>query len=285
MKLILVACIMLQVLGVGAQTDPHNLLTCLRKPLQLVRIFTAMFVAVPLLAVILAKTFDDPPVIRGAILLMSISAAAPLLPRKLLKIGVDPASAESLSAVTTALAIPLVPLAAAVLGAMFARDIVISDAAITRTLAVTFFIPFVAGMLLRKALGAAAAPLGERVGMIAFVVLVALVLLLLVLQGGGVFALLWRSLPLIVVFAAGSLVIGHLLGGPDPGDQGALAVAAITRHPGLAILIATTNFPQARALPAILAVVLVCTTTAIPYIAWRKRSLVVRARPSLRAPA
>jgi BASS family bile acid:Na+ symporter len=279
------ASIMLQVMAVGTQTDFQNLLTCVRRPSSLAQIVTAMFVAVPLFAVLLAKIFDDPPVVRGAMLMMAISAAAPMLPKKLLKLGVEPAFAQSLSAVTTVLAIPLVPLMAALIGGVFSREVVISDAAVANTLAMTFLIPFAVGMALRAVLGPTATPLGEWAGTIGSVVLAALVVVLLIVQGGGVFPLLWRSLPLIVVFAGGSLLIGHFLGGPDPGEEAALAIATVTRHPGLAILMVTTNFPQARALPAILAIVLGCAAVAIPYTVWRKRDLALRPRPPLRAPA
>ncbi len=55
MKVFVAATIMLQVLTVGVHADPAGLLTCVRRPLWLVRIIVAMFVAVPLLAAALAK--------------------------------------------------------------------------------------------------------------------------------------------------------------------------------------------------------------------------------------
>src|SRR5258707_553626 len=100
MKLIVIASIMLQVIAVGVQTDPANLLTCVRRRSWLVRIIVAMFVAVPLLAVLLAKVSAAPNLVKGAMLLMATAAVAPMLPKKLLKLGVDAAFAESLSAVT-----------------------------------------------------------------------------------------------------------------------------------------------------------------------------------------
>jgi bile acid:Na+ symporter, BASS family len=285
MKFIVIASIMLQVFGVGVQADPTSLLTCVRRRSWLIRIVLAMFVGVPALAVVLAKASAASTLVKGAMLLMATAAVAPMLPKKLLKLGVDAAFAESLSAVTMVLAIPLVPLTAAALGAIVGREIVVSPAAVAGTLGSTFLLPFAIGMALKRSLGDNSARIGHWAGMVGSLVLGALVVLLLVAQRDVIFPLLWQSLPVIAVFVAGSLLIGHLLGGPDPAERTALAVATVTRHPGLAILIATTNFPNANLLPAILAVVLGSAIAAIPYTAWRKQALTPRPGQPLRAPA
>jgi BASS family bile acid:Na+ symporter len=281
MKFIVIASIMLQVFALGVRTDPVNLLTCVRRRSWLIRIILAMFVGVPLLAVVLAKTLDASVLVKGAILLMATAAVAPMLPKKLLKLGVDAPFAESLSAVTMVLAIPLVPLTAAALGVIFGRDIVVSPAAVAGTLGTTFLLPFAIGMALKPALGDNSQRVGYWAGLLGSLVLGVLVVLLLVAQRGTIFPLLWRSLPVIALFVGGSLLIGHLIGGPDPGERTALAVATVTRHPGLAILIATTSFPNANLLPAILAVVLGSAIAAIPYTAWRKQALAARPGPPL----
>jgi bile acid:Na+ symporter, BASS family len=286
MKIIVMASLMLMVLAIGTKTDAANLLTCLRRPSSLLRIIAAMFVAVPLMAIALVKALDGPTVMKGAVLLMAISAAAPMLPKKLFKLGVDAAFAESLSAVTSVLAIPLVPLAALVLGAVFSRDVAISAGAVMSTLAMSFLIPLAVGMALKAMLGSRSDRVGEWAGTIGGIVLAVLVLLMLLVQRASVFPLLWNSLVLVALFAGGSLLIGHLLGGPDPRERTALAIASVTRHPGLAILIATTNAPQTgQAVPAILAVVIGCAIAAIPYTLWRKHSLTAQPGPPIGAPA
>ena len=60
MKVFVAATIMLQVLTVGVHADPAGLLTCVLRPLWLVRIIVAMFVAVPLLAAALVKISRAP---------------------------------------------------------------------------------------------------------------------------------------------------------------------------------------------------------------------------------
>jgi bile acid:Na+ symporter, BASS family len=284
MKFVVTASIVLQVIAVGIQTNPANLFTCVRRPAWIVRIVFAMFVAVPALAVVLVKVSSASDRIKAALLLMSIAAAAPLLPRKLLKIGVDAGFAESLSAVTMLLAIPLVPATASVLGRLFGRDVVVSPAAVAGTLATTFLVPLVVGMVLKAALGHRAARLSDVCAMAGTSLLVVIVMLLLWLQRDSIFPLLGPGVAVISFFVLGSLLIGHLIGGPDPGERTALAVATVTHHPGLAILIATTSLSRVALVPAILVVVIGSAIVAVPYTSWRKRALGNR-RPPVAAPA
>jgi len=276
MKYVVLASIVLQVIAIGVQTKPSNLLTCIRRPSWLVRIIIAMYIAVPLLATVLVKMSGVADRMKGAMLLMAIAAVAPLLPRKLLKIGVAAGFAESLAAATMLLAIPLVPVTATALGMMFGRNVVVPPSAVAATLAKTFLVPLLLGMALKAALGSRAVRLGELAAMAGTALLTLVVLLLVIAQRDTVFPLGWRSLPVLIVYASASLLIGHVIGGPDPGERTALAVAAVTRHPGLAILIASTSAPQAAFVPAIIVVVVCSALVAIPYTFWRKRVLAKR---------
>jgi BASS family bile acid:Na+ symporter len=278
MKFIVAATIMLQVLAVGLHADPRGLLTCVRRPMWLVRIIVAMFLGVPLLAAALVKLSSAPAGMRVSILLMAIAAVAPLLSRRLLKIGVGASFADSLSAVTMVLAIPLVPITVTTLGAMFGREMVVSPASVAGMLAKTFLVPFGVGMALKIALGPRGLRVGDWANTISTVMLGVIVLLSIVARFGTVLPLLWQSLPLVLAFAAGSLLIGHVLGGPDPRERTALALAAVTRHPGLALLIATSSFPNLPVLPPILAVIAGCAMVSIPYAAWRRRILATDGR-------
>ncbi len=280
MKLILAASIVLQVIAIGIQTTPRNLMTCIRRPSWLLRIVLAMYVAVPLLATILAKVTSASDRVKGAMLLMAVAAVAPMLPKKLLKLGIDAGFAESLSAVTMLLAIPLVPVTAATLGTLFGRDVVVSPIAVAGTLAKTFLVPLVVGMGLKAALGDRSLRLGELAGLIGTIVLVLLVILLVFAERDNIFPLVWRSLPAIALFAGGSLLLGHVLGGPDAGERTALAIATVTRHPGLAILIATSSLSQ-NLVPAILIVVIGSAVIAIPYTSWRKHAIASQLEPAL----
>jgi BASS family bile acid:Na+ symporter len=61
------------------------------------------------------------------------------------------------------------------------------------------------------------------------------------------------------------------LGGPEPQDQAALAIACTTRHPGVALLVAHANFADPEIKAAILLFVIVGVLVGLPYQAWYKR--------------
>jgi BASS family bile acid:Na+ symporter len=71
------------------------------------------------------------------------------------------------------------------------------------------------------------------------------------------------------------LLAGHLLGGPDTGKRGALASANVSRHPGVALLLASSALPEH--VPAVTGAVLLYLVASlvvpIPYERWLKRTM------------
>ena len=76
----------------------------------------------------------------------------------------------------------------------------------------------------------------------------------------------------IATFTLLGLLMGHLLGGPDAEDRTVLALAAASRHPAVALAIASASFPEQKlVLPAVLLALLTGIVATVPYSAWRKR--------------
>jgi len=274
MKLLLTAAIILQVAAVGSQVSPSAVWSLVRRPVWVARIGLAMYILTPLLAVLLAETFGSPRSIKAAMLLLAISAAAPMLPNKLVKLGIDSAHDTALTVVSAVLAIVLVPIALPVLGAIFGRDITIGPESVARVLAITFVLPLAAGMILNLFLGNAADRLAPLAVTLSTIIIGVFVLIVVFAQGGTLFSLLRDGWILIVLFAAGSLLIGHLCGGSDPAERTSLAIATVTRHPGLALLMATSNLREVPDAPsAIIAFILGTSLATIPYTIWRRRRL------------
>src|SRR5262245_423058 len=274
MKLILMSAIILQVAAVGSQVSPSAVWSLVRRPVWVARIGLAMYILTPLLAVLLAETFGSPRSIKAAMLLLAISAAAPMLPNKLVKLGIDSAHDTALTVVSAVLAIVLVPIALPVLGAIFGRDITSGPESVARVLAITFVLPLAAGMILNLFLGNAADRLAPLAVTLSTIIIGVFVLIVVFAQGGTLFSLLRDGWILIVLFAAGSLLIGHLCGGSDPAERTSLAIATVTRHPGLALLMATSNLREVPDAPsAIIAFILGTSLATIPYTIWRRRRL------------
>ena len=83
------------------------------------------------------------------------------------------------------------------------------------------------------------------------------------------------------VFILVGLLVGHLLGGPDPDSRVVLALSTACRHPALALAIAGANFPsERRVLAAILLYLVLNALLTIPYVKWQRKKIQALNGPS-----
>jgi BASS family bile acid:Na+ symporter len=266
--LVLKLSVVALIFAIGLGSTPADLVYLWRRPGQLVRSLLAMYVVVPAAALVMAKTLPLPVAVKTAILVLAISAGAPLLPRKLMKLGRE-GYVFSLVVTSSLLAVVAVPAWLQVLGTLFGREAELDPGAVALVIAKSFLAPLVLGMLLRWPLSSVAERLSQWLLGAAGAVLTAAGLALLLLHGGALVAV--GVVPLLALLATTlvALAIGHALGGPDPDDRTALAVSCATRHVGIAMLAAST-VPGPRVAVLVLAYVLASAVASIPYLRWRK---------------
>jgi BASS family bile acid:Na+ symporter len=75
----------------------------------------------------------------------------------------------------------------------------------------------------------------------------------------------------MALVVAVALAGGHLLGGPDLNDRGALALVACARHPGVALTIAEAADADKRVGAAIVMFLLIGLIVSMPYQLWIRR--------------
>ena len=266
--LLLKAAVGLIILAIGMDSTVKDATHLLHRPGLLVRSVLAMYVGVPLAAFALVKLLTLSPGVEIGLLVLAVSAGAPLLPRKLLRIG-DGAYIFSLVLVSSVLAIVIVPAWLALLGPYFGSPLELAPTQVALILAKSFLLPLGAGMLLRWWLPAFAARLvvasdrrrrrgahGLRAG--------AAGLALGCVAGRQLGR---RAGPDGLVAIA--LAIGHALGGPAHDDRTALAVACASRHIGIAVLVAA-SLPGPRTAVIIAVYIVASALVSIPYLRWRR---------------
>lgn len=237
-----------------------------RRPGQLVRALLAMYVVVPLVVSWLADVLALPGPVRLASFVLAISAGAPLLPRKLSNLGRE-GYVFSLVVTSSLVAVVVVPAWMELLGALLGRESSLDSWTVARLIARAFLAPLAAGMVLRRLLPKIAAKLSDGILAVAGTVLAIAGLTLLVLGRRLLFELGWTPLLALAGMAVVALAIGHVMGGPDPGDRRALAVSCATRHVGIAMLAASTvKGPQTTAL--VLAYLVAAALVTVPYLKW-----------------
>jgi BASS family bile acid:Na+ symporter len=270
---VLKLCVAALIFAIGLGSSLGDLTYLGRRPGLLLRSLLAMYVLVPLAALAFAKLLPLDPGVKAALLVLAVSAGAPLLPRKLSKLG-GGAYPFSLVVVSSLLAIVLVPAWIELLGRHFERDVDVSSVTVATLIVKAFLAPLAAGMLLRLASPALCERASDLLMKVAGVVLTLTGLLLLALNWRLLLQMQGPGMLALVSLMTVALAVGHLLGGPTEDDRTALAIACATRHVGLAVLVASA-FPGLRTVAVIAAYTIASLLVSIPYLAWRRRKEVV----------
>jgi BASS family bile acid:Na+ symporter len=265
----LLLSIWLIVLSLGARASTEGATFVLRRPALLLRAFAAMFVVAPALAVLLAATAPLPAPIRFAIVAMSVAPVPPILPQRQMRAGGGGEYTIGLLVAASVVAIVATPLLVDLAAKLLGATASVTPGRIARTLLVSIGLPLAAGMLLKavwKAAGEAVARHAQRIGMILLLVAVAAMIgavwqqALALLANGSALA--------IAAIVAADLAAGHILSGGR--EEGALALAASNRHPGVALAIAQMNYPDRlkELAAALLLYVVVTAIVTTPYVRW-----------------
>jgi BASS family bile acid:Na+ symporter len=257
--------------ALGMNATLGELVSLFRQPVRLLKAIIAVNVVAPVAAAIIIGLFPLTPLVRTGIIVMAVSPIPPFVPGKALKAGGDKAYTLGLYTALSLLAVIIVPISVAILSRVYGVSVALPPLAVLRTVLVSVIVPLAIGLGVHRYWPALAERLAPVLGKLATMVLLIIVILLLILLWPKIMALVGNGTILaMALVSAIALIAGHVLGGPSPSDRAALAVAAATRHPGIALLIAGAA-GRREATPAIVAFVLVGCLVTIPYQMWMKR--------------
>jgi bile acid:Na+ symporter, BASS family len=273
LPLILQGSLILVMVAIGLQSRWSDFLFALRRPGWLLRGIVAVNVIPPLVAAVLISILPLSVPAKLGIILMAVAPLAPFAPGKMLKAGASSSGVIGIYSALALLSVIVVPLTVSILSAIFPGDATIAPASIWRLVQTSVLIPLIAGAAIANLLPELAPKLSRlahmlgTIGLLVFIVptLIAFARPMLALVGNAtIFA--------IVLTVAAALAGGHWLGGPERANREALADAAATRHPGMAIMIGAANFDDPRVSPAVILFLLVGIAVSTLYSIWLKRS-------------
>jgi bile acid:Na+ symporter, BASS family len=281
--LALQASIVLTVLGLGLTATQQDATYLLRRPLLLARAILSMNVAMPIIAALIATTFDLPLEVKVALVALAMSPVPPIIQKKQISAGGRREYVVGLLVAMSVFAMVLVPLTVMILDEVFGVSARITPASVAKIMLLTVLAPLLAGLLIRHWMPAAEKASGTIITIAGILLIIATVLLLYGLWpitrtyiGNGVVAML-------AALATIGLAVGHILGGPRPGDRTALAMSTASRHPAVALAVATSGTvsePKPE-LAIILLYLVVATIISLPYQKWRRPA--VGAAPYIQA--
>jgi BASS family bile acid:Na+ symporter len=260
------------IVAIGLDAGPDDLLYLFRRPARLAKAFLAVNVVVPAAAAILVFLFPLSPIARAGVLLMAVSPMPPLVPGKGLQAGSEKCYVYGLYAALVVLAIVVVPLAVAIMSRIYGVDVSMPASLVARNVIMSALLPLAVGLALRRFAPRLSERLAAPLRAVAMVLLLVVIAPILVVVWPAMMALIGNGTFLaMALIAAIALAAGHVLGGPDPHDRTALGMAAATRHPGMALLIARTNNADKGVTAAIVAMLLVGLIVSSLYQFWVKR--------------
>lgn len=276
LTLVLLLGVVLLTAAIGLRARPGDSLLLLRRPDQGLRAFLAMFLVQPAFVLLVVWALDLRKGVGAALLAFSVAPVLPPWAKKGYALGAASDYVIGLEVLSAVASVVVVPLWIWIVNVVFGVQTAVDPWSVELMLLVTIGLPLAVGMGVAR-LKPLAAPrlafLADRVGI---VVLLTGGVVLLVARWRNIWDVTGRGTIVVsVLVIAFGLLAGHVLGGPGVGNRGALASANVSRHPGLAILLASAAMPDH--LPTVTGAVLLYFIASwivpIPYERWLKRKV------------
>jgi BASS family bile acid:Na+ symporter len=265
----LTASVMLIVCSLGMKSTLQEA-TQLSQPRRFIRSVLAMFIIMPVVAGILVYALSLPPALDIAFVALAVSPVPPVLPRKALAAGGSRSYVLRMFVAAAIISILFVPVEVELTEMIFGWPARMSPGAIARVVIVSIIAPLGVGLALRRVSPGFAERWSEPLSRFSILLLIISVLPVLFTQGSAAISLIGNgTLLTIATFVTVGLIAGTLLGGPNLSDRTVLSLSTASRHPGVAMAIASTNFPnQKLVLPAILLYLIVNALLSWVFLKW-----------------
>src|SRR4051812_44680834 len=141
--------IFLMLFGFGLRSGRGDLSYALRRPAMLGRALLAMFIVMPVVAILLCVVFDFVPPVEIALVALAISPMPPLLTNREAQAGGRVSYGIGLMVVAALLSIPFIPIAVSLIGRMLGLPIAMGYGALVRLVLLSVILPLGLGILVR----------------------------------------------------------------------------------------------------------------------------------------
>jgi predicted Na+-dependent transporter len=221
----------------------------------------ANFVLVPLLAFAITKIIPLDQSLQIGVILLGTAAGAPFIPKLVQGARGNVAYGVGLMFLTMVITIFYLPIVLPLL----LPGVEVNPWDIAKSLIVTMLIPLVIGMLIKSHspdVAEAWAPVMNKTSSLSVLILLVVGLGLNISNILGFIGTL--GIGAMVLLILGSLVIGLLFGGRDPGVRSAMGLSTANRNGAAALLVATQNFSGTNTLPFVLVGVVLLLLILLP---------------------
>ena len=273
LKLVLLLGIVLLVVAIGLRARLEEPLLLLRRPALALRAMVAMYVALPVFVLVLVWLLPLREGVGAVLLGFAVSPVLPPWAKTGTAVGGQTDYVIGLELLSAGVALLVVPLMIWIVYRVFGVETTLEPMAVEQVLLATVAVPLALGFGLARLWPGAAPRLAARADRAGTVVILLGAVVLLVVHGRAILGVIGQgTLIVTVAVIAFGLLVGHLLGGPDPGNREALASATVSRHPAIALVLASGAFPELEStvIGMVLLYLLASLLLPIAYKRWRK---------------
>jgi BASS family bile acid:Na+ symporter len=273
LKLVLLLGVVLLVVAIGLRARLEEPLLLLRRPALALRAMVAMYVALPAFVLVLVWLLPLREGVGAVLLGFAVSPVLPPWAKTGTAVGGQTDYVIGLELLSAGVALLVVPLMIWIVYRVFGVETTLEPMAVEQVLLATVAVPLALGMGLARLWPGAAPRLAARADRAGTVVILLGAVVLLVVHGRAILGVIGQgTLIVTVAVIAFGLLVGHLLGGPDPGNREALASATVSRHPAIALVLASGAFPELEStvIGMVLLYLLASLLLPIAYKRWRK---------------
>jgi bile acid:Na+ symporter, BASS family len=240
-KILAVILLVSLMFPIGLQVDREELAGIFKDTGLLIRGLLANVVLVPAVGILLVRLFQLKDPIAIGLLLMAICPGVPFVVLGGgVKKGGNLGFAVALAFVLPAVSVLTVPITASL---VLPGETTVATENIVISLVLYQLLPLLVGMFVKARAPALAARLVKPVALVCVVVILVVLIALAKIWLSSVTAV-YGSLGILAMLTLVllSLLMGWILGGPERSHRRTLGVGTALRNPGLAAVIATTNF-------------------------------------------
>jgi bile acid:Na+ symporter, BASS family len=262
------------VFALGLRASAQDVLYLLKRPGLLLRSIVAMNIVMLAFVAVASLIFSPPPAIKIAMGALALSPVPPILPSKQSKAGGTTSYAFGLVVAASVLSTVLIPTILEVLGLIYGTKYRMPESRLVPIILVSIIIPLAAGVAVHHFAPRLADGIGRPISMCGSVFLVLALLPIILAHWPPFWALVGNGAVLFLMsFTALGIAVGHGMGGPVPRERTVLALATGCRHPGIAMMLVSINFPnETAALAVVVWHVIAGLIVSIPYVRWRRRT-------------
>jgi len=258
--------------GYGLEATTTDARDLMRRPELLGRSLLAMFVVVPIAAVVLVHTFQVPKAADVALIALAISPLSALMPPYVITAVRRPSYPVAVMVMIAMLSIAIVPLLVALIGRYLGPSVV-SPLRAASVIAAIVLLPLIAGMVVRALRPALADRVALPSTLLGTVLLRLATVTLLVTNLPAIWTLIANGTVIAVaVLVVVGFAVGHWLGGPDHDGRTVLALTSGFRHPAVTLAIAAVSASDRHFAAAIVLYLLLGDIVGLPYKIWRQKN-------------